>query len=467
VHPSPRDKKKAREDARAEAREDARAEAMEDAEAEALELPTAVGAMSLTASEGEEAEEVVSKAEEEVVAVAEVVAEVVNGAVISTPDKRTPSSPLFLSHEFTLPVSATFLFPESTEEKAEEEVVAESEVEVEVFAEEKAEEEVVAVAEVVAEEVVNGAVASTHDSTPSPLFFSHEFTPTVSPTFFFAESTEEKAEEEVVAEAEVVAQEDKAEEEVVAEAEVVAQEEKAEEEVVAEAEVVAEEEMVAEAEVESDVAVSLGFSRKEKLAAKRAAELAALESLSEAEERKEAHEKEKKAIEKFEQEKKAIEKAREDKEEEEKKARETEAEVAEVEVEVEVETGGDVVVPRKQTKNRYRASRKTRSDFDPRDLFLTPLRLLHGSKSLFDRFHNKLIWEPCNGPGNISNFLKGEGFNVVVSDKFAYEGVDQLQLDFLECEIPTGVEAIIANPPFYLAKKFLEKAQEIGKNLWL
>ncbi len=132
-------------------------------------------------------------AEEDVVSVSYVVAaEVVNGSAAST--VGCVPCPLVSAHEFTLTVSATFFFAESTEEKAEEEVVAESEVEVEVFAEEKAEEEVVAVAEVVAEEVVNGAEASTHDSTPSPLFFSHEFTPTVSPPFFFAESIEQQAE---------------------------------------------------------------------------------------------------------------------------------------------------------------------------------------------------------------------------------------------------------------------------------
>ena len=56
---------------------------------------------------------------------------------------------------------------------------------------------------------------------------------------------------------------------------------------------------------------------------------------------------------------------------------------------------------------------------------------------------------------------------MVVSDKDVYDGVEQQKIDFLDPDIipPAGVEAIIMNPPFRHAKKFLERAVEFGKNL--
>ena len=77
------------------------------------------------------------------------------------------------------------------------------------------------------------------------------------------------------------------------------------------------------------------------------------------------------------------------------------------------------------------------------------------------------VWDGSNGLGSISNFLVGEGFSVVVSDKDVYDGVEQQKIDFLDPDIipPAGVEAIIMNPSFRHAKKFLERALEFGKNL--
>jgi hypothetical protein len=115
-------------------------------------------------------------------------------------------------------------------------------------------------------------------------------------------------------------------------------------------------------------------------------------------------------------------------------------------------------------KNCYLLARRRA---DERELYITPPRLLHGCKQLFEKLRGKKVWDGCNGLGSISNFLRGEGFDVVVSDKYVYDGVVQQKIDFLDRTItpPAGVEAIIMNPPFRQAKKFLERALEFGKNL--
>jgi hypothetical protein len=115
-------------------------------------------------------------------------------------------------------------------------------------------------------------------------------------------------------------------------------------------------------------------------------------------------------------------------------------------------------------KNCYLLARRRA---DERELYITPPRLLHGCKQLFEKLRGMKVWDGCNGLGSISNFLRGEGFDVVASDKYVYDGVVQQKIDFLDRTItpPAGVEAIIMNPPFRQAKKFLERALEFGKNL--
>ena len=116
-------------------------------------------------------------------------------------------------------------------------------------------------------------------------------------------------------------------------------------------------------------------------------------------------------------------------------------------------------------ENCYRMNPVRRGRVD--NVYLTPPRLFRGSKPLIEKFRGMTVWDGSNGLGSISNFLVGEGFSVVVSDKDVYDGVEQQKIDFLDPDIipPAGVEAIIMNPPFRHAKKFLERAVEFGKNL--
>src|SRR5690348_6215810 len=60
----------------------------------------------------------------------------------------------------------------------------------------------------------------------------------------------------------------------------------------------------------------------------------------------------------------------------------------------------------------------------------------------------RCIWEPCCGPGRIVRVLKGAGHDVIASDLVNYEWGHFHGWDFLnEMKVPTGVEAIVTNPP--------------------
>jgi hypothetical protein len=72
------------------------------------------------------------------------------------------------------------------------------------------------------------------------------------------------------------------------------------------------------------------------------------------------------------------------------------------------------------------------------------------------------IWEPACGPGAIVSVLRERGFTVTATDLTtelpdATSGVDFL----MERHAPPGVEAIVTNPPFKLAGKFVEHALKL------
>ncbi len=73
------------------------------------------------------------------------------------------------------------------------------------------------------------------------------------------------------------------------------------------------------------------------------------------------------------------------------------------------------------------------------------------------------IWECACGDGAISDVLKSHGFSVYSSDIVDRGYGENRSLDFLDDELTKGIEAenIITNPPFKLAKQFVEKALTI------
>lgn len=75
------------------------------------------------------------------------------------------------------------------------------------------------------------------------------------------------------------------------------------------------------------------------------------------------------------------------------------------------------------------------------------------------------IWEPACGPGSIVRVLRAAGHDVLATDLVDYASPDQDEsgFDFLmPFPVPTGIEAIVTNPPFKNAEAFVEKALTIA-----
>lgn len=76
----------------------------------------------------------------------------------------------------------------------------------------------------------------------------------------------------------------------------------------------------------------------------------------------------------------------------------------------------------------------------------------------------KVVWEPACGSGKIVTELRTAGHTVFASDLVDYGCPEsQSHVDFLmERSVPPGVEAVITNPPFKLAGKFVSHALALG-----
>jgi len=66
-----------------------------------------------------------------------------------------------------------------------------------------------------------------------------------------------------------------------------------------------------------------------------------------------------------------------------------------------------------------------------------------------------VVWECCEGKGNIVNHLRDNGYQVVGTDI-------KTGTDFLTCPVPDGVDCIVTNFPFSIMDKMIERAINIG-----
>lgn len=73
------------------------------------------------------------------------------------------------------------------------------------------------------------------------------------------------------------------------------------------------------------------------------------------------------------------------------------------------------------------------------------------------------IWECASGQNHIADVLKEYGYNVRTSDIVKRTPTTE-QMDFLSCEEKKWEGAIVSNPPFTLAKEFVEKSLSLVKN---
>lgn len=94
------------------------------------------------------------------------------------------------------------------------------------------------------------------------------------------------------------------------------------------------------------------------------------------------------------------------------------------------------------------------------DFYPTPSLATRALLPLIGGWPVNRVWEPACGDGAIGRILEAEGFTVIASDLHD-RGYGQSGLDFLSTGCAKG-EALITNPPFNLADKFIAHAHRIG-----
>lgn len=99
------------------------------------------------------------------------------------------------------------------------------------------------------------------------------------------------------------------------------------------------------------------------------------------------------------------------------------------------------------------------------DLYETPECAIQAllRTGVLDRYTH--LFEPCAGRGAISRVLRDAGFLVTAHDLVAYEGADkdiQGGIDFFCAKVLIGIEAIVTNPPFKDADRFIRKGLSLG-----
>jgi hypothetical protein len=94
------------------------------------------------------------------------------------------------------------------------------------------------------------------------------------------------------------------------------------------------------------------------------------------------------------------------------------------------------------------------------DLYETPVCAVEALLRVESLPHR--LWEPACGRGAIVNVLRARGHEVLASDLVDYgDPTHFYRRDFLTEPLPKDCKAIITNPPYQLAEKFVRHAIEI------
>lgn len=117
------------------------------------------------------------------------------------------------------------------------------------------------------------------------------------------------------------------------------------------------------------------------------------------------------------------------------------------------------------TNNTLGSSSLSKKDREELDFYQTPS---YATKTLIEKFDfkSKNIWEPMAGNGMIAKELVNAGFNVhptdIVERKYKLDAI----LDYFSCNGYNAKEndfAIVTNPPYEFANKFLKHTLEVVK----
>lgn len=114
----------------------------------------------------------------------------------------------------------------------------------------------------------------------------------------------------------------------------------------------------------------------------------------------------------------------------------------------------------KKPRANHLAYNNRKKDSEINDFYATEPRAVEDLMRV-ESFSNG-IWEPAVGKGHIAEVLKDNGYEVFGSDLIDRGYKDAEIKDFFDYDY--NDRDIVTNPPFKLAQKFLEHAQEISKD---
>jgi len=96
------------------------------------------------------------------------------------------------------------------------------------------------------------------------------------------------------------------------------------------------------------------------------------------------------------------------------------------------------------------------------DFYATQPESLEKFLNLFDLTNCKNFYEPCCGMGHLSEVLKKTYTNSrVYSSDLINRGYGKGGIDFLKTKYKVRFDCILTNPPFKIAKEFIEKSLQI------
>ena len=111
-------------------------------------------------------------------------------------------------------------------------------------------------------------------------------------------------------------------------------------------------------------------------------------------------------------------------------------------------------------KPNHLSTNNRRKDSEINDFYATDPR---AAQDLLDvEEFSDTVWECAVGKGHIANVLKDNGYKVIATDLIDRGYPDTEEKNFFDYK--ENDKDIITNPPFKLAQKFLEHAQEISSN---
>lgn len=107
-------------------------------------------------------------------------------------------------------------------------------------------------------------------------------------------------------------------------------------------------------------------------------------------------------------------------------------------------------------------------EIEENELYSTPTKALESFYEQFPEVIDKynVFYDPCDGMGQISDYLESLGKKVYRQDIVDYRSRLDVQGNFLETEsIPEDVQCVVMNPPFTMTGQFVDKALELCPNV--